>query len=430
MATQQQAGAQEELCNMQQQLTAAQEQNTQLADMCEQVLDMASGSAELHKSAAEAAAMSQQLAAVECHMQQLTTELSWLQDSLNAFEPDISYKAAVHWLDQQLTSATKLAIAQHLATIHRDDPAAGTPNMSSKQVKPVGQYLAAAMEACLVRVAAVRSVNVVKQLMQLPGSSLFPAFLLKGAARLLVYGETPGMYKAAVSCSTSSITSSAGASVDVNALLLAAVPYAVEAERQHKASRAKAAVAANVLLGSTGSGCEYGVRNGGSRPVPLSWAEALEAVADADAAVCQALAAKYSSSSSSSSNNGSSTGSQNSSPSTLDLAASVRPGKGKDAILAGYRHQPKAKLGQTLAGAQLQQQLSSAAMQRLLRAVYWLGPDYKLARSLLKSSAESALTEQGLEAVRAAATLQCAGAAPAVAPAAAAAAAAAADVKA
>jgi hypothetical protein len=399
-----------------------------------QVMKTASGSAESQQLAAEAAAMSQQLIAVKSHMLQLTTELSWLQDSLTAFEPDVSYKAAVHWLDQQLTPATKLAIAQHLATFDRDSAGATaiaakavTSSPSKQQVKQLEPYLAAAMEACLVRVAAVRSANVVKQLMQLPCSSLFTAFLLKGAARLLVYGEQPGVYKAAVSCSSSSITSSAGASVDINALLLAAVPYAVAAERQHKESRAKAAIVATVLHRSTGGAgdaisADGGVVSiGGSRGIPMSWAEALEAVAEADAAARQALAAKYSSSSDGT--NSSIVNSRSASPTKGEIAAKLRLGSAKPsdsnsnitANNTGYAQQLKAKMGQAPGVAQLEQQLSNAALQQLLRAVYWLGPDYKLARSLLKSDAESAMTEEVIEAVRNAAQQQCAGTAAAAA---------------
>jgi hypothetical protein len=370
----------------------------------------ASGSAESQQLAAEAAAMSQQLITVKSHMLQLTTELSWLQDSLTAFEPDVSYKAAVHWLDQQLTPATKMAIAQHLATFDRDNAAVTVARANSKQqVKPLGQYLAAAMEASLVRIAAVRSASVAKQLMQLPGSSMFTAFLLKGAARLLTYGEQPGVYKAAVSCS-SSITISAGASVDINALLLAAVPYALEAERQHKESRTKAAIVATVLHRSVGGGGEPAVDSNSSsstsRAVPLTWAEALEAVADTDAAVRQAVAAKYSSSSSVDSNVGSNNGSRSPSPTRGELASKLRPSR--DTISSsGYAQQLKAKLAQGPAAA-AEHQLSAAAWQQLLRAVYWLGPDYKLARSLLKSnSAEAALSEEALEAVRNEALQQC-----------------------
>jgi hypothetical protein len=392
--------------------------------------------------------MSQQLIAVKSHMLQLTTELSWLQDSLTAFEPDVSYKAAVHWLDQQLTPATKLAIAQHLATFDRDSASAiaakvADTSPSKQRVKQLRPYLAAAMEACLVRVAAVRSANVVKQLMQLPGSSLFTAFLLKGAARLLVYGEQPGVYKAAVSCSSSSITSSAGASVDINALLLAAVPYAAAAERQHKESRAKAAIVATVLHRSTGGAGEALsadagiVSSGGSRGVPMSWAEALEAVAEADEAARQALAAKYSSSSIDGSNSSSIADSRSTSPTKGEIAAKLRPGSAKPsdatrniAANTGYAQQLKAKMGQGPGVAQLEQQLSNAALQQLLRAVFWLGPDYKLARSLLKGSAESALTEEQIEAVRDAAQQQCAGTAATTAAAPAAAQAAATGVKA
>jgi hypothetical protein len=391
-----------------------------------QVMKTASGSAESQQLAAEAAAMSQQLVAVKSHMLQLTTELSWLQDSLMAFEPDVSYKAAVHWLDQQLTPATKLAIAQHLATLDRDSASAiaakvANTSPSKQEVKQLRPYLAAAMEACLVRVAAVRSANVVKQLMQLPGSSLFSAFLLKGAARLLVYGEQPGVYKAAVSCSSSSITSSAGTSVDINALLLAAVPYAAAAERQHKESRAKAAIVATVLHRSTGGAGEMLSADGaivsssGSRGVPMSWAEALEAVAEADAAARQALAAKYSSSIDGS-NSSSIADSRSTSPAKGEIAAKLRPGSAKPSDAApniaantGYAQQLKAKMGQGPGVEQLEQQLSNAALQQLLRAVYWLGPDYKLARTLLKSNAESALTEEQIEAVRDAAQQQCAG---------------------
>jgi hypothetical protein len=393
-----------------------------------QVTKTASNSAESQQLAAEAAAMSQQLIAVKSHMLQLTTELSWLQDSLTAFEPDVSYKAAVHWLDQQLTPATKVAIAQHLATFDADYAATRMNSSKHVGVKPLGQYLAAAMEACLVRIAAVRSAAVIKQLMQLPGGSLFTAFLLKGAARVLVYGEQPGVYKAAVSCSSSSITSSAAASVDMNALLLAAVPYALEAERQHKESRTKAAIVATVLHRSVGGGVGQAAADGSScsggggsssRIVPMSWAEALEAVAETEAAVRQAVAAKYSSSSSSSSVTGSSeNNSRSSSPTRGEMATKLK--SGKDTVKSsGYGQQLRAKHAQPLspaaAAAAQEPQVPAAALQQLLRAVYWLGPDYKLAKSLLKSNADSAMTEQGLEAMRAEALQQCGAAAAAAA---------------